>query len=31
MHTNTIARIALITALILLTPFVGNHFIDGWN
>lgn len=24
-------RPALITALILLIPLLGNHFVDGWN
>lgn len=31
MQTPKIIRIAAITALVILVPFFGNIFVDGWN
>jgi hypothetical protein len=31
MPNKNIIRIALATAILLLVPLLGNHFIDGWN
>lgn len=28
--TKSIVRVAIVTALILLIPFFGNIFVDGW-
>lgn len=29
--TKNIIRVAVVTGLILLIPFFGNIFVDGWN
>lgn len=31
MRKRNILRIAVITALLLLIPFLGNMYVDGWN